>query len=108
MINNQQISLITNFIIKAINPLEIVLFGSYARNTANEQSDLDIFIMLENEPQRSEKKQILKDIRLKLFDIGYPVDIIINSKERYEKFKKYVGTIFYDINKEGVVLWTRQ
>jgi len=107
MISDQAIQEISNQIAKEFSPQKIILFGSYARKEANEQSDLDLFIMLENEPDRSLKKQILKTLRLKFFDLNFPIDIIINSKERYEKFKNYVGTVFYDICKEGVVLWTR-
>jgi hypothetical protein len=34
------------------------------------------------------------------------IEIIITSQERFEELKKYIGTLAYNIEKEGVVVWS--
>jgi predicted nucleotidyltransferase len=38
-------SLVQN-IVEAVHPLKIILFGSYARDTANPESDIDVLVVM--------------------------------------------------------------
>ncbi|MCK8826571.1 nucleotidyltransferase domain-containing protein [Natroniella acetigena] len=61
----------------------IYLFGSYAWGEPNEDSDLDLLIIV----NRSDKKKYKRSIKgySSLWDIDIAVDIIVYTKKEYEK-----------------------
>lgn len=107
MYTSNDIQFITDFIAKEINPEEIILFGSYARKSPSDDSDLDLLVLMKEEIPRDEKRKLLYQIREMLFSKDYQADIVLNSKDNYDKYKKYIGTIFNSVYKEGIVLWKR-
>jgi len=86
------------------NILHIFLFGSFARNEYDENSDIDILIIL--------KKKSLKDI-IRIYEIATDVYLefggaVLSLKlfdEKYYKFLKEVGSGFIkDLEKDKVLL----
>ncbi|MEA2018107.1 MAG: nucleotidyltransferase domain-containing protein [Campylobacterota bacterium] len=92
-------------IIEALMPLEpekIILFGSYAYGTANEDSDLDICVVEKDyENKWANKLQIDK----LLDDIRIGKDILNPKIDEYEFYRKEINSVYYDIDKKGVILW---
>jgi len=83
---------------------EVVLFGSHARGQANEDSDWDILILLNN-LQVSRKME--KEYREALFDfeleIGEPISTFVYSKSDWES-KHAASPLFQNVLKEGIRL----
>ncbi|MDD2957295.1 MAG: nucleotidyltransferase domain-containing protein [Lachnospiraceae bacterium] len=84
--------------------VKIVLYGSVARGTNTEESDVDIaLLLLEDMDRETEEKlsDFIVDMNLKYDKVFSVIDI------NFDKFKKWEGvTPFYqNVNKEGVVLW---
>lgn len=81
---------------------DIILFGSHARGTANENSDWDILILL-NIPNVSRK--IEQEYRHEIFDVeletGEPISTFVYSKSEWQT-KYSVTPLFYNISKEGI------
>ena len=92
-------------IIKALMPLKpdkIILFGSYAYGTPNEDSDLDICVVEKDyENKWNEKLKISK----LLDDIRFPIDILNPKIDEYEFYSKEINSVYYDIDKKGILLW---
>lgn len=95
-------------IVKALMPLKpdkIILFGSYAYGTPNENSDIDLFIFKENEQnnKRDYKLSLRKEIRplISKYKIGF--DFIVASEEFVRKRDDY----FYknDILENGKIIY---
>ena len=98
---------VKNEVVSALLPLKpkkIILFGSYAKGKANEDSDLDIFII----------KDDIKDFRefeikakLKLFDFmkKYETNGIDIFSATPEYLKKRDDYFYKEILKDGVVLY---
>ena len=88
------------------NLIKIVLYGSYARGDNNKFSDIDIFILVNNE--KEELNKVLDLILNKLYelDIKYNVTInpLIENTKIYDEYKEY-SLLFENIGKEGVVLY---
>lgn len=84
--------------------LMIILYGSFARNEATEESDIDIAIIT-----KSDMDEITKDKFISWsadMDIRYErVFSIIDIQE--DKLKRWGNTLpFYkNVQKEGIVLW---
>jgi uncharacterized protein len=81
---------------------DIILFGSHARGTANEESDWDILILLKS-PTITRK--IEQEYRHELFDVeletGEPISTFVFSKDDWE-IKHSVTPLFYNISREGI------
>jgi len=85
--------------LKPLEPNKIILFGSYAYGTPNEDSDIDLFLIkddLDVEHIRRYKLELQK----RLFDIQKKyllgIDIFVDSTNRMEDRIKNVKDQFYD------------
>ncbi len=81
---------------------DIILFGSHARGTANDNSDWDILILL-NASNVSRKTE--QEYRHELFDVeletGEPISTFVYSKSEWDT-KHSVTPLYYNILKEGI------
>ncbi len=82
----------------------VILFGSYARNTANSGSDIDIAIIIKNEIDWKRRKDILNRVYQRTGDFGYNVDLLLKTSKDY-KNNIVLPTISKIINREGKLLW---
>ena len=73
-------------LIEDFKPLAIILFGSYARNSQNKDSDIDIAIIAQNTDKKDifYAKQNLEQIFMKDVDLVNLKDINISDGFRYE------------------------
>jgi len=100
------IPLILDIIVKTINPVKIVLFGSCARKCITQNSDIDICIVLGNAIKAKERMEIRNELLKRLLDvIDFEVDIFICSKDEWEKNYRDRGTIIGKINNEGEMIY---
>ncbi len=85
---------------------EIMLFGSYARGTATDDSDIDLVVLVESEIERREKLKLLANIRSSFAALGYNADILIKAKNTYLR-EISLPTLARRIEEEGKRLWTK-
>ena len=78
--------------LKPLNPLKIILFGSYGYGTPNADSDLDICIV---KKETKSKYQEQKKIRTRLKDLSISKDILVVGEEEYD-FYSYWNTEDFD------------
>jgi predicted nucleotidyltransferase len=88
--------------LRPLNPLKIILFGSYAYGTPNEDSDIDICVIKKEVKSKLKEK---KEIRERLKELLIAKDILVSSFEEYEFYKTQFGSVFMDIEKKGKLLW---
>lgn len=94
----------TRRIVERFKPVKIILFGSYARDDAGLDSDIDLLVVM---PVRGSKRKARLDIRRALHDIHMPKDIVVSTPEEFEWRKEIVGTIERPAALEGEVLYVR-
>ncbi|MDI6734649.1 MAG: nucleotidyltransferase domain-containing protein [bacterium] len=90
---------------KGINLMKIILFGSRARGDFNHESDWDFFVVVGKELSFQEKRSILGEIYKKLAKLEDSYEIILKSILGFEKVKNFVGSVSYEVDKEGVMIW---
>ncbi|MFH1275621.1 MAG: nucleotidyltransferase domain-containing protein [Candidatus Woesearchaeota archaeon] len=99
----KKLNIITNFendCIKQIEGLkEIILFGSVAKGKSKENSDIDLFILVENNSPLL--KTTLEDIKEKYED-KYKIQTILMGDEEFKKRKK--EDLVQEILKSGIDL----
>ncbi len=93
-----------------LKPYKIILFGSYAYGTPNENSDIDLYIVTNDEfiPQSfKEDSDIFLKYSSKLRDLqkNIPIDIITHTKAMYRKFISQDSSFSKEITQKGKVLW---
>lgn len=86
--------------------VRLILFGSYARGTAREDSDIDMVILTENPVERREKLKLLTSLRWEIARKGYNADFLVKNEEDFLR-EKNLPTLSRVISSEGKVLWKR-
>ncbi len=96
--------------LKPLNPFKIILFGSYAYGTPSEESDIDLYVVTNDEFMPSTWKEKMK-IKLKfskaLREIkqNYDVDLITHTKKMSEKFSNLDSMFSREILTKGEVIY---
>jgi predicted nucleotidyltransferase len=83
-----------------------VLFGSYTKGTAREQSDIDIAILLEHELGWRERNGILNRLYSDTAQKGYNVDFLLKRADKFHD-EASLPTMSRVILREGMLLWTK-
>jgi predicted nucleotidyltransferase len=93
--------------LKPLNPLKIILFGSYAYGKPNEDSDLDIFVIEKSFQNKWAEKRKISDL---LDDIDIPKDIMLETEEFFEAHSgsEWINTAWYDAANYGEVLYEKR
>ena len=95
---SQALNNLVQRIVQEIAPLRIILFGSGARNNINDDSDIDLLVVMPEGTHRRKTAQLLyKNIR----NISIPFDILVVTSSDLEKYKDSVGLIYRKILTEG-------
>jgi len=102
MIDQVLIDRATELLKETAYPKKIILFGSYARNEAREESDLDILVI-----ETEVKDRIGEMIRLtrKLSPLRIPVDLLVVSEEMFDYWAETPGNVYYQARTEGKVVY---
>jgi len=96
--------------LKPLNPDKIILFGSYAYGTPNEDSDIDLYIVTNDDfmPKNwNEKMKIKLKFSKALRDIKqhYDIDMVTHTKKMYEKFLDLDSIFSREILTKGKVIY---
>ena len=90
-------------LVKAYNPLEIYLFGSYTWGEPDKDSDIDFFVVVEKSENEPAER-----IRIGLHElkgIHEDVDILVFTLEEIENRKEHPSTLVHKIFSSGVKLY---
>ena len=87
-------------IIEICAPQKIILFGSQAKGTATERSDIDICVIAET----TNKRELLTDLYCEI-DSEKPVDFLLYTPEEWNKNIEDAQSFAYKLNREGVLLY---
>lgn|SRR3990167_10142630 len=105
MINKNIIEDVKKIIISEYNPIEIYLFGSYAWGNPDIESDLDILIVIDK--FNKAPYETLVDIHKSLMSLNIPKDILVLTKEDFDKKAKHIFTLSYKIKNEGKRIYAK-
>jgi len=92
-------------IVRQFHPEMIVLFGSYARGEATQDSDVDLLVVMQVAHSR---REVRRQVYRALDDRLLPLDVVIATPEQVERQRSQVGTMIYPALQEGRVLYQHQ
>jgi len=80
---------------------KVILFGSYARGDADEESDVDFLVV---EPTLQSRHAEMVRLRQALRPLRIPVDVLVVSRAVFDEWKLLPNNVVYEANREGEVM----
>jgi predicted nucleotidyltransferase len=106
MVSKEILDDVKNRLVKAYNPIAIYLFGSYAWGTPSEESDLDLLIVVDKSEEKSFRRPIKGYDALRGLEY-IPKDLIVQTKDEFERRSSEKTTLEYKIKKSGECIYAR-
>ena len=96
---------VVNEIVNAIDPVEVIVFGSVARGEETTDSDLDLLVVVDS-VDPLERRSVMRQVRgaIRTF---VPVDIVIADVAEVEADRDDVGSAVYWPLREGETVHRR-
>ena len=91
-------------IVACFAPYRVILFGSHARETNGEWSDVDFLVVL---PNGTNQRQAAIEIHRTLGDLPVAKDIVVTTPEEIERRGHVVGSVLYAALREGKTIYER-
>jgi predicted nucleotidyltransferase len=104
MLVEAQIRQAVEALVDQFQPHRVILFGSHARGTADARSDVDLLVVCSVRESRR-ALQVAMDRALR--GCGFARDIIVLTREEYERDRHIPGTVARPAWLEGRVLYER-
>ena len=104
MTTAELIPVMVDRIVELFHPNQIILFGSQARGSTTEFSDVDLMVVLNHIPN---KYQTTIEILDSLDDVPISIDIIVVTPGEIEREGDVVGTIAYEALREGRTVYEK-
>ena len=101
---DERIEFLKTKIVEVGNPDKIILFGSHARGTATEDSDVDLLVI---GPSNLPKRDRELGFRTALSGSGIPYDLIALTPEEVEARLRIRGPFIQEILSTGKVIYER-
>ena len=92
--------------LKTLPLSQMILFGSYAWGHPTEDSDIDFYVVTQDNFLPSSWKQksnLIRSVSDKIIDLRmrYPIDLIVHTQPMHEKFIESDSSFAEQIMKEG-------
>ena len=92
-------------VVQAVDPLEVILFGSVARGDDGPDSDIDLLVVLDH-IEAAEKRPMMARIRSAI-DTFAPVDVFVTDPAEMAERRDDVGSLLYWPLREGRTVYRR-
>ena len=100
MKKNDKVKEVVDQIKAFFHPQKIVLFGSYAWGDPAEDSDIDLFLVMDSDLRRDERARQVQEI---FSDRTFPLDIIVYTPKELEESLARESPFIKEILSKGVL-----
>jgi len=104
MISDEILLKVKERLIDGFHPEKIILFGSQARGTADDRSDVDILVVCSFAGKR---RHLMLEMDRALGSLDYAFDVLILRPEEFQIDSLIAGTVGRYASQEGKVLYER-
>ena len=101
----ENIQELTREFVSKVNPLKIVLFGSFAKGSYTEDSDYDFYLVVADDRNVAEATR--EAYKASIYIKNRPVDIVVGSNSRFERKRRasYSQMIEREVEEYGILLY---
>lgn len=96
---------LTDKIVKAVKPEEIILFGSYAYGQPSPDSDVDLLIIWNTRKSAPARYRAISDL---LRPRPFPLDLIVRTPREIALARKRIDPFLNEALRQGKTLYARQ
>ncbi len=89
-------------VVKRVNPLRIVLFGSAARNESGLQGDIDLLVVM---PDGAHRRRTAQKLYREVKGLAVPFDIVVATEQDLKEHKNNDGLIYKNALREGIEVY---
>jgi uncharacterized protein len=93
---------LTRQIVDAVDPLQIILFGSAACGEVGPDSDVDILVVM---PDGAHRRHTAQQLYRAIRGVKVPFDLIVATRGDLEKHKDNPGLIYRAILAQGKIIY---
>jgi len=104
MVSEETLKEVTRRLVDGFHPDKIILFGSQARGTADEKSDVDLLVIC---PVKNNRRNLILGMYNALKGMILATDIVVITPKEFELDRHIPGTIARPAWLEGKILYER-
>ena len=104
-VSSQSLRFLTQKIVKAIAPEQVILFGSHAYGKPTPDSDVDLLIIWKTQKSYPSRYRAISDL---LRPRPFPLDIIVKTPREIAVARKRVDPFLNELLEKGKILYARQ
>jgi len=105
MVTKDVLEEVKNRLVETYNPIAIYLFGSYVWGKPTEDSDLDLLIVIDKSDEKPYER--VRPGQRALYDLCISKDLIVYTKDEFDRISNTITTLGYKIKREGKVIYAR-
>ena len=107
-LNSKLLASLRDAVLRQLNPLLVIVFGSQAKGTATTDSDIDLLV-IDDRPFSAERsrRRIIGSIRRSIPDDRHPVDVLVFDPSELRRWRRTTNHVIARALREGVVLYER-
>jgi predicted nucleotidyltransferase len=92
-----------------LHPEKVILFGSYAWGQATQDSDIDLYVVTQDDFTPTtwrQKRDIVRAVSNRILDLRtrYAIDLLVHTKPMHREFVEIDSSFARQIMKEGIRL----
>ena len=103
VIDNSKLNIVVDRLVKVYEPNSIYLFGSLAWGYPNEESDLDLLIIVDHSEEKVYKRPVIGIKALRGLNIAK--DVMVYTTDEFNRLASNKASLFYKIRREGIKLY---
>ena len=105
MISREQLEQVVERLVERLSPEKIILFGSYVRGDAREDSDVDLMVVAETDLPVQDR---FPKARRLLAEFPAAFDIFWKTPEEYRRWRNVVNHVVYFAEQYGRIVYERR
>jgi predicted nucleotidyltransferase len=105
MITDKMITAVKTKLVATYNPITIYIFGSYAWGTPDDDSDLDLLVVVDK--LINTRHRMLVDGHRALGDLDLSKDLLLYSKDEFEELSEDEMALCYRVKREGLQIYAK-
>lgn len=104
MVSDSTLKSITKRLVGSFHPQKIILFGSQARGTADEHSDVDILVVC---PISGSRRAMMVEMDRAMRGLNIARDIMVLSPKEFDSNRFIPGTVARGAWQQGKILYEK-
>ncbi|MBI2928132.1 MAG: nucleotidyltransferase domain-containing protein [Verrucomicrobia bacterium] len=102
-VSQELLEAITDRLVSEFQPEQVWLFGSHAWGTPDDDSDVDLFVIVSESTERRIKR--MQRAHHCLGDLGFPKDVLVHTRAEVDRYKHLRASLPHQVLTRGRKLY---